>query len=217
MPNFSKIGFCEECGGIIRRPRKTTRFCSKSCGITATHRKARSERAALARRCLSCGEPVLRNSYRFACSRRCAGILRRQVCSYEGCESSSESMLGMCGTHARRYRSGLPMDGIRRAPLVEGERRLNGDGYVKTRRNGRVGSEHRLVLAEKIGRPLQPFETPHHKNGIRSDNSPENLELFVTPQPAGQRPEDLVEWVVAQYPALAEAALARRSQLRLLG
>lgn len=66
---------------------------------------------------------------------------------------------------------------------------------------------HRLVLEHKLGRKLQPGETPHHKNGVRSDNRPENLELWVKPQPNGQRAEDLVRWVVEHYPDLVRKAL----------
>ena len=54
--------------------------------------------------------------------------------------------------------------------------------------------EHRHVMCEHLGRALFPGENIHHINGNRADNRLENLELWVTSQPSGQRPEDLVEW-----------------------
>lgn len=54
--------------------------------------------------------------------------------------------------------------------------------------------QHVLVMEQKEGRALRLGENVHHKNGVRQDNRPENLELWVTSQPSGQRPEDLVVW-----------------------
>lgn len=60
-------------------------------------------------------------------------------------------------------------------------------------------------MEHHLGRALFRDETVHHKNGDRSDNRRENLELWSSWQPSGQRVEDKIAWareLLARYEEL---------------
>lgn len=135
-------------------------------------------------------------------------------CTVAGCKRKTfNTATGLCSMHYDRMRkTGDP--GQAEPFTTPGAWRRDRHGYVSRRVNGVLEIQHRVIMSEHLGRPLEPWENVHHLNGVRHDNRIENLELWVKPQPCGQRPEDLAAWVVQHYPDLVEQA-QRQYQLRL--
>jgi len=114
---------------------------------------------------------------------------------------------GYCEAHYQRLLRG---NGDTETPIRDkrkpgtGGRWIDNHGYVTLTLpgDGRRVSEHRYVMEQEIGRPLRSDESVHHINGVRSDNRPENLELWGRFQPAGQKVADLLDWaneIIARY------------------
>lgn len=122
-----------------------------------------------------------------------------KLCKAEECYLSAWCK-GLCRSHYARTRSQEDPDLITSIRVSEGW--VDNRGYRRLGVKSRYIFEHQQVMEEILGRPLEPGENVHHKNGIRDDNSPENLELWISSQPSGQRVENLVAWaegILHQY------------------
>lgn len=141
-------------------------------------------------------------------------------CSYGGCPSAPTSR-GWCHKHYQRIRRlGVPdlPERVRKQTidLANGYRAVYAPDHPNANTSGYV-LEHRFVMSRVLGRALHEDESVHHLNGDRRDNRPDNLELWSTSQPAGQRVEDKLRWAesfLTRYGRIAseEAVQLKRSQ-----
>lgn len=164
---------CAQCGKQFPN-RRPINYCSQKCVAETQKGNQRG-----ARPCAWCDQsfiPKGRGNRQICCSKRCAydlGNLKR----------------GRKGEENGNWKGGVAKHG--------------NSGYLRQYVPGRGHLlQHRVVMEQMIGRELLPHEEVHHKNGIRYDNRPENLELWAKRQPGGQRVSDLIEyahWVLETY------------------
>lgn len=95
----------------------------------------------------------------------------------------------------------------------KGGKIVDWNGYVLVKMNDHPDAnhigyvrEHRLVMQEKIGRPLLPGEVVHHRDEDPSNNSPDNLRLYAS------NAEHLADTLKSKCPAWTEEGRRKMQQ-----
>jgi hypothetical protein len=167
---------CAQCGIQFHSRASRTKYCSQAC----YHKSKENPDARYhpqQRTCQVCGKEF---TFKWQGTTAHKGLYCSRDCSSIGRKGQVPDQLGekhwnwKGGRHLRKR-----------------------DGYVVVQLRDENGArpwqlEHRLVMAEHLGRPLLPTETVHHINGDKADNRIENLEVWNSRHPRGQRVQDLV-------------------------
>jgi rRNA maturation protein Nop10 len=143
--------------------------------------------------CETCGTQVDRPNPNRFCSSACYGQSRvgtqlaaSAVEKIRAAQLANNPMKGRRHTEATRAKMRAASSRAHGPDAIgwKGGRTVDKHGYVLVyapdhpNAVGNYVPEHRLVMSAILERPLRDDEEVHHKNGVRTDNSPENLEVL---------------------------------------
>lgn len=199
------------------KPECWTTFTCKTCGHAFTKRKSDPKINCS----WACGVKY-RNSRKFKqvelVCRQCGKLFKVAEC-HVGRKGRGKHTGQFCSRPCTwAFWRAHPEEHPSRKTSPNEDRRIDGQGYVMARdpKTGRKVKEHRLVMERVLGRPLLPTETVHHKDGDRTNNSPDNPELFASKHLPGVRESDEIASLRRENDVLRRKIADLQEQLQTL-
>ena len=131
--------------------------------------------------CLNCEEEIVA----FCSANTYKQYLNHIIPLPEFCNTCRPLLLGVKSSErSKRYTDNRPI----------GYKSIDRDGYVNIKVSEHptlYRLEHKVVMERLVGRPLKPYESVHHKDGDRANNSDDNLELWISNHCKGVRASDI--------------------------
>ena len=180
------MNMCKNCFVLYTTSHKGSLFCGRKCA----NKYNSVSRMKIRKPCVVCGKEPLRAT-QTTCSNDCK--YKNQSVATKGRTLNTGRTHFKKGQEAHNF--------IGQQPTEKGYVILYRPEHPTANRRGYV-REHRYVMEVHLGRTLTGDENIHHLNGVRHDNRIENLELWSTSQPSGQRIVDKVKWakeILAKY------------------
>lgn len=167
---------CKQCGRNYWLPKsKADKY--KSCSAECSSAFNLSEKESRKKNCSTCGEEFLPRKYQIKlgqgmfCSQKCNTKSHDAMNTEESQKKSKDSFRNLLKHGLVKLKKGEQNRNWRGGRLLSG-------GYVFIKQGDSYIAEHRLVMEGIIGRKLRSDEIVHHKNEIKTDNRPENLEIM---------------------------------------
>lgn len=171
---------CLHCGQqYYRSPsvlQKGSRYCSNVCYRAYIKEHGQPDKKVAHRVCKNCGKEFT-----------------IPQCWFKKFKNPGQYCSTQCWNEVQRARGAL-FGGAKRAKWGEGQGTFTDcHGYVHEYdpMRHKFIRQHRLVMEQMLGRPLEKGEKVHHRDGNRANNEPGNLELVIGNHFSGKRVSDV--------------------------